>query len=578
MQISSRVEGRARLAKSLGIAAALAVGLASSVAAAGDEEVPWSSESEWDIPGEYVVDFRDDVPDADISSMLSSLGVAYQPTELEAETNIQIVSAGTGALASLDGDARIEHLEPLAKVKLMWVPDDPMFAKQWHMTRVGAESSWEIAAGRGVTVAVIDTGIACETFESFTKATDLADTVCVDGFNFIKKGTHANDDHGHGTHVAGTIAQSTNNGLGTTGLAFGARLMPVKVLSGDGWGTTAGVADGIRWAADNGAQVINLSLGSPRNSSVLQAAVDHARSKGVIIVAAAGNSGGKVGFPGASKGVIGVSATDQSNGLAWFSSRGEGVDIGAPGVNVTQQTICQKGRNKCEIFGTYNGTSMASPHVAAAAALLVGMGVTDPEAVEQILFDTAKELDSSPEGRGKFGAGLLQADAAAFHVHKTQVLTRALWLLVGAAMAFAWARRRGETLSATSPGFWLGGLMSSVGALFFLPWIASRHGLVLDWLSRPIGDWDLLRSASLHQWLPLANAGVPLALAAVLYKVRGTQGFLAGLSVGTAAYLGSTITLGWTVAPFGWTLGVVWFALNAFVCLYLASLLLLKRK
>jgi serine protease len=205
------------LAKSLGIAAALAVGLASSVAAAGDEEVPWSSESEWDIPGEYVVDFRDDVPDADISSMLSSLGVAYQPTELEAETNIQIVSAGTGA-------------------------------KQWHMTRVGAESSWEIAAGRGVTVAVIDTGIACETFESFTKATDLADTVCVDGFNFIKKGTHANDDHGHGTHVAGTIAQSTNNGLGTTGLAFGARLMPVKVLSGDGWGTTAGVADGIRWA------------------------------------------------------------------------------------------------------------------------------------------------------------------------------------------------------------------------------------------------------------------------------------------------------------------------------------------
>src|SRR5690606_25816301 len=143
-------------------------------------------------------------------------------------------------------------------------------------------------------------------FGPFTKASDLALTGCVEGTSFVR-GTRANDDHGHGTHVAGTIAQSTNNGIGGVGLAFKARLMPVKVLSSNGWGTTAGVAAGIRWAADHGAQVINLSLGGPRNSKVIQAAVDHARSRGAIIVAAAGNSGGAVGYPGASEGVIGVS-------------------------------------------------------------------------------------------------------------------------------------------------------------------------------------------------------------------------------------------------------------------------------
>ena len=140
--------------------------------------------------------------------------------------------------------------------------------------------------------------------------------------------------------------------------------MPVKVLNSAGSGAFSTIASGIRWAADHGAQVINLSLGGPRNSKVLQDAVDHARSRGVVIVAAAGNSGGSVGFPGGSEGVIGVSATDSGDKLASFSSRGKGVDIAAPGVNVVQQTICKKGRDGCEIFPGYSGTSMASPHVA----------------------------------------------------------------------------------------------------------------------------------------------------------------------------------------------------------------------
>jgi serine protease len=573
--------------RTVGALAATALGvlvLSATPAQAGGPSDPgkagWTTESSWDIPGEYVVDFHDDIEPSTIRSLLTSLGVTFRASVLEPATRIEIVSI-TGAvstvLTKLRGDTRIEHIEPHARAAALFVPDDPMFDKQWHLSRIGAEEAWGLSIGRGVTVAVVDTGIACETFENFKKATDLANTRCVEGRSFVGKGKHANDDHGHGTHVAGTIAQSTNNGLGTAGLAFGARLMPVKVLSADGWGTTTGVADGIRWAADNGAQVINLSLGSPRNSRVLQAAIDHAREQGVVIVAAAGNSGGSVGYPGASRGVIGVSATDSHDQLAWFSSRGKGVDIAAPGVNVLQQTICDRGLNGCEIFGEFNGTSMASPHVAAAAALLVGLGVTDAAAVERYLTETAKELDESDGGRDKYGAGLVQASDAASRVVVTQTLTRLIALAMLALLAFHWARKRGKTISAASPGFWLSALIAGVGLLFFAPWVLSRHQLWVDLLSRPFGEWDLLIGVSLHSFLPLANMILPLVMVLVLLRVRGAAPWLAGFSVGTAAYLASVALLGQLATPFGWLVTTLWCAVNAAVCLWLASLLIAKR-
>ena len=548
-----------------------------SQTASAEGPVSWSSESEWDIPGEYVVDFEDDTSASEIKSALSKLGLSYRDTELADDTRIEIVSIPSGvagALAKLRATGDVEAIEPHAKVRVMFTPNDPLYEKQWHMPRVGADSVWQTSVGRGVTVAVIDTGIACENFKEFTKASDLHQTRCVDGYNFVKKGKHANDDHGHGTHVAGTIAQSTNNGVGTAGLAFGARLMPIKVLSASGWGSTTGVADGIRWAADHGAQVLNLSLGSPRNSKVLQAAIDYARSKGCIIVAAAGNSGGSVGYPGASEGVIGVSATDADNALAWFSSRGKGVDIAAPGVNITQQTICERGRNRCEIFPAYNGTSMASPHVAGAAALLVGLGVTDPGAVEDILKGNAKTLDNSDTGRDHFGAGLLQASEAADAVHREQVVTRLVSLFALSLLAFAWARRRGETISKASPTFWLTGLATGVGAMFFAPWVLSRHVLAVDYLSRPIGDWSILLGVELHKLLPFAHVGIPLALIAVLYRAKGAAGMLGGVAVGTAAYLTSTLAMGHFAGAFGSTMTLLWCGLNALGCMYLASLVL----
>jgi serine protease len=540
-----------------------------------------TSTGDYVIEGEYVVDFEDDIEPGTIAKWLAKLGLSSRSSALADETRVEIVrikpSLGgrlKAIVATLRGDERVEYVEPHFRVRALFAPDDPMYRDQWHLRRVGAEAAWSGSIGRGVTVAVVDTGIACESFEGFAKATDLVQTRCVPGFNFVTGKGHANDDHGHGTHVAGTIAQSTHNGLGAAGLAFGARLMPVKVLSADGWGTTSAVADGIRWAAQHGAQVINLSLGGPRQSRVLREAVAYARGRGAIVVAAAGNNGRAASYPGASKGVIGVSATDQNDKLARFSSRGRGVDLAAPGVAVVQQTICQRGLNKCEIFPSYNGTSMASPHVAAAAAMLVGLGVTDGDEVAAVLIKHVTPLED-----GAAGAGLLQAGAAVRAVMTRQLLARFAALLLALGLARRWAKKRGPIVGFRSAGFWFGAIGTSMGLLFFLPWLLGRHHLVVDLLSRPFAQWDLvLIGASWHRFLPLANALLPVALVASLLSVRRTAGFVAGFSVGTGAFLLSVVLLGQHGSPLGSLLTAVWCGLNGLLAIYVGSLLMVERK
>lgn len=543
---------------------------------AGDlPNIAAASEADWDIPGQIVVDARDDLGTSDIASLASDFGFSFVPTRLESSTRIEIASASTSdipaLLARLARDPRVEHAEPLARVHALFVPNDPEMKQQWHMTRINAPRAWDFGIGRGVTVAVVDTGIACEDHGPFAKGTDLENTECVPGWNFVAGNEHANDDQGHGTHVAGTIAQSTNNGLGVTGVAFGARLMPVKVLNEDGWGTTADVADGIRWAADNGAHVINLSLGGPRNSRILQSAVDHARKMGVVVVAAAGNTGSSVGYPGASDGVIGVSATNPDDKLAPFSSRGKGVDIAAPGVKVVQQTICEKGRNKCVIFPGWNGTSMASPHVAGAAALVMGLGVTDASAVEDALRDNARKVDDSANGQLLYGAGIVDAGASASAVTARQTIFRLVALLVTTLLVARAARKKND--SATSPwrlDFLLPALATGPGLFFFAPWILPRVSLPVDVLARPIADMDLLVGVSLHRFLPLANVLLPFALTAVLFGVKRLRPFIAGLATGTAAYLFATVALNSAAAPFGRVALVAWCALNAALCMWIA--------
>ncbi len=543
--------------------------------------------SAWDVPGAIIVDGKDSLSDAEVDELLAEVtsrfpGISFESTDFDADTRIKLArlpaSRAASLIAAIGDDPRLEHVEPLSWVRASFVPNDPKYGEQWHMVRAGAETAWDHATGRGVTVAVIDTGIACEDHQGFMKGTDLADTRCVGGWNLIWDHEHANDDHGHGTHVAGTIAQSTDNGVGVTGLAFHARLMPVKVLDKRGWGTNLDVANGIRWAADHGAHVINLSLGGSQDSKILQEAVRHARSLGVVVVAAAGNSGGSVGYPGGTEGVIGVSASDQGDKLASFSSRGPGVDIAAPGVEVVQQTICQEGKNQCEQYAVWKGTSMASPHVAAAAALLVGAGVTDPADVERRLAESARVVDPSDRGKFLFGAGILDAGAAARAVTWEYGMARLGFLAAFALFVTLWARRSSKLAAPRGLAFWISALWTGPGLLFFAPLFASRSNLVVDVLARPIADLDLLVGASVHRLMLLGTAAIPIALLVVGWGSRTLRQVAAGAGVGTAAYLASHLLFREAWTPFGAVAFVGWCAANLAVSLFIARTCLAETK
>lgn len=327
----------------------------------------------------------------------------------------------------------IEYAEPNYIAYAQMTPNDPYFSYQWNMKNplyggIDMEKAWDVTAGSNSTiVAVVDTGIAYETYGNFCKAPDLAQTCFVPGYNFVGGTSHANDDNGHGTHVAGTIAQSTNNNLGTAGIAFNSCLMPVKALNSSGSGTYANIANGIRWAADHGAKVINLSLGGSATNTTLQSAVKYAYDKGATIVAACGNdNAGSCLYPAAYDDyVIAVSATQYNKTKAPYSNYGSSVDVAAPGGNtgvdlngdgygdgILQQTIASSSKTCTFGYYFYQGTSMATPHVAGIAALLYSNGnAATPGQIRNILQSTAEDL-GTPGRDNIYGYGLVNAYAA----------------------------------------------------------------------------------------------------------------------------------------------------------------------
>jgi serine protease len=524
-----------------------------------------------EIPGEIAVDLRDDVSEADVADIDAKDGILLRPVSRWSTTHDKIdvadvdPSRESAVLDALSHDPRVEHAEPMALYRATFVPDDPLYqSKQWHLKRVGAEQAWGYSCGQGVTVAVIDTGVACFDKGPFTRGTDLAGTRCEGGWNFVDDNGEAIDDHGHGTHVAGTIAQTTNNGMGTAGLAYCATLMPIKVLSKQGFGTVANVAEGIRFAADEGAQIINMSLGGPIKSQILEDAVKHAQSKGVLVVAAAGNSGKKVGWPAAYPGVVAVSATDDKDKIAWFSSRGPEVVLAAPGVAVTQQTVCNGGKDKCEVFGTFNGTSMASPHVAGVAALVESMGVTDAGALRDALTSTARAKDD----KNLYGAGIVEAGAAASRVFWTHLVIRSIALL-GLLWLVARRIRKGGGTVARTAGSVAGALVASVGLFPLAPLFGLGRFTTLA--MRPLGEWDLvLMGAGFHRWLLLASALPAIALTLVGFASKRFRPFIGGLALGTAALCAQMAWSGDAAFVGGPLLARVWAVANALVCLWLA--------
>ena len=312
---------------------------------------------------------------------------------------------------------------------------------QWNFAGafgVGAPAAWAnliesgAPGGWGVIVAVLDTGVGTPGRSVRAGATDLATTRLVNGWDFVDNDADTSDENGHGTHIASTIVEETNNGIGLTGLAYGARVMPVRVIDRLGLGDRDAIARGIRYAADRGAKVINLSFAfgvdvtEAQLGSVL-AAIDYAADQGALLVGPAGNDGApSIGFPGRSEHVLAVGATTEFGCAAAYSNHGPGLDLVAPGGGADaaiEDERCRPGRRGRDIAqltasGTVNasfGTSLAVPHVSATAALLIASGILGPnptpERVATRLERTARDL-GAPGYDERYGWGLVSADRA----------------------------------------------------------------------------------------------------------------------------------------------------------------------
>ncbi len=332
------------------------------------------------------------------------------------------------------GEPAVEYAELNHIAYALWTPNDPLYSYQWHFHDpaeggINMPLAWDITTGDpSVIIAVVDTGVAYEDYKAYQLAPDLVNTVFVPGYDFVppKGDEHPNDDDGHGTHVTGTLAQSTNNSLGAAGIAFNCAIMPVKVLNKRGEAPYTRVADGVHWATDNGADVINLSLGGPYDDSTLRAAIAYAHNNGVVIVCAAGNVaqyGNDPHYPAAYPQSIAVGATQYDKARALYSNTGSYIDLVAPGGNldldqngdtfgdgILQQTFGDNPRD-WKYYWFYEGTSMAAPHVSATAALLIANGLTDPNLVREALENTANDL-GDPGWDSEYGWGLIDAFAA----------------------------------------------------------------------------------------------------------------------------------------------------------------------
>jgi serine protease len=321
---------------------------------------------------------------------------------------------------------------------------------QWNFAGtfgVGAPEAWaNVAAagapgGRGVIVAVLDTGVAYANRGAFLRSPDFSPSTFVGGHDFITNTRFPNDRNGHGTFVAGTIAEAANNRYGLTGLAYAARIMPVRVLDTLGEGEASTIAEGVRFAVNHGARVINLSLEFSSNVTAsdipeLIEALRYARRRGVLVVAAAGNEAHTaIAYPARASDVIAVGATTEHGCLADYSNDGSGLTLVAPGGgadaslpgdpnchpelpagrDIYQVTFTESSPRRFGLPAGYEGTSMASPHVAAAAALVIASGVLGPHPTPaQIiarLRATARKLGGGGDER-LYGAGLLDAAAA----------------------------------------------------------------------------------------------------------------------------------------------------------------------
>lgn len=341
------------------------------------------------VPGEILVKFKPGLANQAANKGLARVGgravkkvLAIDVTRVEVPPGRELA-----AVAALRANTDVAFVEPNYIAYTLGTPSDPYFSSQWAYDVAKFSSAWDVTKGSsGLVVAIVDTGINLSHSDLNCTVSNGADKL-LSGYNFYSDNNNPDDDNGHGTHVAGTVAACTDNGIGVSGSAPNVRLLPVKVLGSSGSGSYADVADGIIYATDNGAKIINLSLGGSAGSTTMLNAVEYAYNKGVLIVAASGNANTGIYYPAAYSQVMAVGSTDSGDVRSSFSNYGPGLDVVAPGSSIYSTFPWG--------YGYSSGTSMASPHVAGLAALIWSAepGLTHA-GVRQIIRDTADDLGS----------------------------------------------------------------------------------------------------------------------------------------------------------------------------------------
>jgi len=326
--------------------------------------------------GLYVVDLPAGVSEADVADQL-----AHHPHLKFAELDRRVPAAA--------------------------VPNDPYMGSEWHLSKIGVPAALDVAQGAGVTIAVLDTGVDCT-------HPDLAAN-CVAGWNFYDNNSNTADVNGHGTTVAGAAAAATNNGVGVASVAGQAKIMPVRIADPTAYATWSTVAQGITYAADHGARIVNLSYANMAGSSTIQSAAQYMKNKGGLVVVSAGNNGVDENVVPTTT-MIPVSATDSNDQITSWSSFGSFVAVSAPGLNI--YTTGPSGS-----YWTCWGTSFAAPITAGTLALMMSAkpALANTQ-IESLLYSTAVDLGTA--GRDKYyGYGRINAAAAVQAVAATSTTT-----------------------------------------------------------------------------------------------------------------------------------------------------------
>lgn len=380
-------------------------------------------------PGELLVKLKSDIATASTESVLSRYGATFIRSLYDSPVALWRVPEGQelALVEQLNADPVVEYAEPNYKVRIFLTPNDPSFSKQWAHNIMQSANGWNIATGRStVTIAVIDSGID-------PNHPDLASKV-VPGYDFANGDADPRDDNGHGTHVAGIAAAATNNGTGVAGVSWQARIMPVKVTDDEGSGTVAMVTDGITYAYQHGAKVLNLSLGGPGYSMTQQNAVNAAHAASALVVAAMGNDNISLPFyPAAYNNVVAVSATNNADTKSYYSNYGFHVDLAAPGgamsiygdtggIYSTMPTYPVNLTTEYDYKLNYDylqGTSQASPYTAGLAALIWSMDLSmTPDQVRLAMQNSANDL-GSPGWDQYYGYGRINVQRAVEAVAST---------------------------------------------------------------------------------------------------------------------------------------------------------------